>query len=59
MRAITLVLGLLIFVIQATAIGQISGASVELPERAHELSPENHFSFEVLGEGRASDAQCV
>jgi hypothetical protein len=92
MRAITLVLGLLIIVIQTTANGQISGASAELPRQSiastfvsrqvealtqfralrhleatnrrfnkhgwmdvrTELSPENHFSFEVLGEGGSS-----
>jgi hypothetical protein len=92
MRAITLVLGLLIIVIQATANGQISGASAQLPRQSiastfvsrqvepltqfralrhleatnrrfnkhgwmdvrTELSPENHFSFEVLGEGGSS-----
>ena len=85
-------LGLLIIVIQATANGQISGASAQLPRRLiastfvsrqveplpqfravrhldatnrrfnkhgwmdvrTELSRENHFSFEVLGEGGSS-----
>jgi hypothetical protein len=93
MRAITLVLGLLIIVIQSTANGQIS-PSVELPLQSiaskfvgsqveplrqfralrhleatnkrfnkhgwmdvRTLSSGNHFSFEVLGEGRPSDGQ--
>lgn len=92
MRAITLALGLLIIIFQATANGQNSGAPDQLPSQsiastfigAHveplrqfhamrhleatnrrfnkhgwmdvrtELSPENHFSFEVIAEGGSS-----
>jgi hypothetical protein len=92
MRAITLALGLLVIVIEATANGQVSGASVQLPHQSiasafvsnqveplrqfralrhleatnkrfnkhgwmdvrAELSPEGHFSFEVLAEGGSS-----
>ena len=92
MRAITLALGLLVIVSQATANGQISGAFVELPRQSiastfisrqveplrqfralrhleatntrfnkhgwmdvrTEMSPEGHFSFEVLAEGGSS-----
>jgi hypothetical protein len=61
MRAITLALGLLIIIFHATAAGQNSGAPDQhgWVDVRSELSPENHFSFQVIAEGGSRTTEAL